>query len=139
MSSTTTGIGLGGSGNTGILNLNGGVVAAQSVGGNFGGTFGQLNFNGGTLQAVASAANPLRLTSAAVYGNGATIDDGGNTVSLDQPLLAPNGYGVGGISLSDSGSGYVAPPIVTISGGSGSNATAMAQINFAAGTITNCW
>ena len=139
LSSANQGIGLGGSGNTGILNLNGGVVSVQSVGGNFGGTYGQLNFNGGTLQAVGNMANPLRLTSANVYGNGATIDDGGYTVSLDQPLLAPPGYGVSGIVLSDGGSGYVAPPFVTFSGGSGSgsNATAIAQINVATGTITN--
>jgi autotransporter-associated beta strand protein len=139
LSSANQGIGLGGGANTGILNLNGGVLAVQSVGGNWGGTYGQLDFNGGTLQAVGNIANPLRLTSANVYGNGATIDDGGYTVSLDQPLLAPPGYGVSSIVLSDGGSGYVAPPFVTFSGGSGSgsNATAIAQINVATGTITN--
>jgi autotransporter-associated beta strand protein len=46
-------------------------------------------------------------------------------------------YGVSSVALSDGGSGYIAPPLVTISGGSGSNATAIAQINFATGTITN--
>ena len=137
LSSANEGIGLGGGGNTGILNLNGGVVSVTGIGGNWGGTYGQLNFNGGTLQAVGNVANPLRMTSANVYGNGATIDDGGYAVAIDQPLLAPAGYGVTSIVLSDGGSGYVAPPIVTISGGSGSNATAIAQINFATGTITN--
>jgi autotransporter-associated beta strand protein len=138
LSSANQGIGLGnGGGNTGILNLNGGVVAVNSIGGNWGGTYGELNFNGGTLQAIGDTASPLRLTDANVYGKGATIDDGGYTVTLNQPLLAPAGYGVSSIVPSDSGSGYIAPPIVTISGGTGSNATAIAQINIAAGTITN--
>lgn len=137
LSSANQGIGLGGSGNTGILNLNGGVVAVTDIGGNFGGTFGELNFNGGTLQAVGNAVNPLRMTSANVYTNGATIDDGGYVVAISQPLLAPAGYGVASVGLSDGGSGYVAPPILTISGGAGSNATAVAQINPATGRISN--
>jgi autotransporter-associated beta strand protein len=122
---------------TGIVNLLGGVVNVSAINGAWTGDKGQVNFNGGTLQ--ASGGNPtfLAVTAAHIYSNGATIDDGGYAVGLDQPLLAPVGYGVSTIVPSDGGSGYVAPPIVLISGGSGSNATAIAQINVATGTITN--
>ena len=129
VTSATAGVGLGGAGNTGILNLDGGLLAATVVGGNFGGTFGQVNFNGGTLRATAGSAGFLTVTHASVFGGGAVIDDGGNAITINQPLTAADGYGVTGISLTSGGSGYIAPPIVTISGGNGSNATAIATIS----------
>jgi len=114
---------------TGILNLNGGLLKGTSVAG-----YGILNFNGGTLRAAANATDFIGLTRATVYSGGATIDDGGNTVTIRQALVAPNDYGVSGITFTSGGSGYVAPPIVTLSGGSGSNATAVASIS--GGTVT---
>ena len=120
--------------NMGILNLNGGVARGTNVTG----SYGQVNFNGGTLQ--ASAANGSFMTglgSALIYSNGATIDNGGFAITIAQPLLAPTNYGVSSISLSSGGTGYIAPPIVTLSGGVGSGATAIAQINPVTGVVTN--
>ena len=135
VTSTNEGVYFRTSGNVGILNLNGGLLSGTSVGG-----YGTVNFNGGTLESCAGPANPFVGVSGNiyVYGGGATINDGGQVITISQPLLAPTGYGVSSITLpSGGGSGYIAPPIVAISGGTGSNATAIAQINLAAGTITN--
>ena len=120
--------------NTGILNLNGGVAQGRNVAG----AYGQVNFNGGTLRAGTNYGTFMTgLASASIYTNGATIDNNGFVITIAQPLLAPSGYGVSSVSLSAGGTGYIAPPIVTISGGNGSGATAIAQINPATGSVTN--
>ena len=120
-----------GNGNTGILNLNGGLLSCAGVTGS-----GSVNFNGGTLQAGPSYGSPFLNMSGNVfvYPGGAEIDDGGQIVTFSQPFQAPTDYGVSTIVPSDGGSGYIAPPIVTISGGNGSNATAVATIS--GGVIT---
>jgi autotransporter-associated beta strand protein len=114
---------------TGILNLNGGLLKGTGVAG-----YGILNFNGGTLRSAANTTDFIGVTRATVYSGGATIDDGGNTVTIRQALAAPNDYGVSGITFTAGGSGYVAPPIVTLYNGSGSNATAVASIS--GGSVT---
>jgi fibronectin-binding autotransporter adhesin len=119
---------------TGIVNLNGGVATVSVINGGWGPARGQVNFNGGTLRAAAATGNLLSVTEADVFSGGAIIDDNGAAVTVSQPLLAPAGYGVSSVSLSDGGSGYIAPPIVTISGGVGSNATAVATV--AGGVVT---
>ena len=124
------------SGLTGVLNLRGGTLAAGFVNCNQGGLSSTFNFNGGALKATQSIATFMQgLTGAYVYGGGATIDDGGNTIAIAQPLLAPTGSGVAATGLTVSGSGYVAPPIVNITGGGGSGATAAATID-ANGNLT---
>jgi autotransporter-associated beta strand protein len=136
------GIGLGSSG-TSILNLDGGVLNAGIVSGNFGGTYGRVNFNGGTLQYASggTAGNFLHVSSATVYSSGATIDNNGQGITISQPLLAPAGNGIGGIASFTGGAGYIAPPIVIVVPGAGdttgTGATAIAQINPATGTVTN--
>jgi adenylate kinase len=52
------------------------------------------------------------------------------------PLQAPTGFGVTNIALLSGGANYIGAPAVMITGGSGTGATAIAQIN-AAGVITN--
>jgi autotransporter-associated beta strand protein len=99
-----------------------------------------LNFNGGTLQATID--NPNFLTSGTVdgvfiYPGGATINDGGFNIVDSVPLQSPTGYGVSSIAVSSGGSGYVGPPLVSISGGTGTGATANAQVDFAGGAVTN--
>ena len=99
-----------------------------------------LNFNGGKLK--ATIANAAFLTSANVdgvfiYPNGATIDDGGFAITDSVPLQAPAGYGVSSIAVTNGGAGYFAPPIVTLTGGGGTGATASAQVDFTSGVITN--
>jgi fibronectin-binding autotransporter adhesin len=123
--------------NTGILNLNGGLVQVANVTG----TYGLVNFNGGTLKASGANANFITVGSAYLYGGGAVIDDGGYAVTVNQALLAPGGNGVTTGGLTVSGSGYIAPPIVTVSDPSGVGATAIASIdangNLTGITITN--
>ena len=139
-SSNDSGVGLGASG-TSILNLNGGLLNASVVSGNFGGTYGQVNFNGGTLQAYTVNATFLHVSSAAIYAGGATIDNNAQTITIGQPLLAPTGNGVNSIASFTGGAGYIAPPIVTVVPGAGdttgTGATAIAQINPLTGTVTN--
>ena len=123
-------------GAVGTVNLLGGTVNTPLV--TRGGGAGTLNFNGGTLKATAASASYISgLSGAYVYAGGATIDDGGFGLTIPQPLLAPAGYIVSNITLSATGSGYIDTPIVTIAGGTGSNATATAQVNLALGTVTN--
>ena len=129
VTSTNQGVNFRQAGDTGILNLNAGLLKGTAVTGN-----GVVNFNGGTLQAAASSSDFLDVTRAAIYSGGATIDDGGNAVKISQPLQTPNDYGVSGITFTSGGSGYVAPPIVTLYNGSGSNATAVATIS--GGSVT---
>jgi len=133
-------------GNVASLNLNGGTfqvlgfAANQNAG-------AVLNFNGGTLKAgnaatvagnyLANDGNFLaNIASVFVYTNGATLDDNGKTIVIAQPLQAPSGNGVSSIAVSAGGSGYAVPPLVIISGGGGSGATAYAQVN-GAGVVTN--
>ena len=128
-------------GGTGILNLIGGVTTVSAVNGAWAGSQGDLNFNGGTLQASGATSAFIAVLNAYVYGNGATIDNANNLITVTQPLLAPTGNGVNGVASWTPGAGYIAPPIVTIAPGAGDStgtgATAIAQINPLTGTVTN--
>jgi len=127
-----------GAGSSGTVNLLGGTIATPQV--SRGAGSGVFNFNGGTLKAsAASAAFMSGLSSANVYSNGVTIDDGGFAITISQPLLGvTNGLGIGSISLFNGGSGYIDTPIVTITdgGGYGSNALATATVDPVSGTVT---
>lgn len=119
-------LGQAGSGN-GTVNLLGGTITTNRVGkGSGAGTF---NFNGGTLKANATNVNFMTgLTNAYVYSGGAKVDSGGFDITIAQPLQAPAGSGVSSILVADGGAGYVDTPVVVISGGSGSGATAVATV-----------
>jgi len=115
-------------GGTGTLNLlTGGTLAAPVVfdgGGN-----ALVNFNGGTLRAKANRGDFLQgLDAAYVHAEGASVDTNGFDVTVAQPLLAPGGSGVVTIPVADGGSGYLGAPIVQISGGGGSGASAVANM-----------
>jgi len=113
----------------GTANLLGGTVTANSVATGNDSPTSRLNFNGGTLMAAASGTFiPAVLTSATIYGSGALIDDGGNTITIAQPLLAPTGSGVSSVPVTTGGAGYLDTPVVTITGGGGAGATAVANI-----------
>lgn len=133
--STTLGVNLTSSGTTAgtlsIVNLRtNGTLTAGTVHGYQGNPTALLNFDGGTLAANISSGAFLTdpfVDAVYVYPNGGTIDNGGKTVAVDRPLLAPTSLGVTAITgPSMQGSGYVAPPLVTITGGTGSGATAYA-------------
>lgn len=138
---TAVGINLntaGSANNLGVLNLNSGTVQATYVSG----AGARLNFNGGTLKAAAAnSAFVSNLSAATVYSNGATINNNGFAVGINTPLLAPTGNGVNGIASFTGGAGYIAPPLITVRRGAGDTtgggATAIAQIDRTAGTVTN--
>lgn len=124
---------------SGVANLLPGGTLISQVGISWNGagiTFGYFNFNGGTLKASGSSATfwTNGWTACYVYSGGATIDSQDNDITIEQPLLVPPGNGV--ISITGgTGSGYLAPPVVSISG-DGTGATAVAQID-SSGNITN--
>ena len=110
--------------NVGMLNLNGGTVTPSRIFGNR--SF--VNFNGGTLRANSAQADFVAVTNAQVRAGGAVIDSNGFNITIGQALLAPSDSGVTTIAVTNGGSGYVSAPILSISGGSGSGATAIANM-----------
>jgi autotransporter-associated beta strand protein len=127
-------------GNVGILNLNAGILQAGWVSGGVNGT--RVNFNGGTLQAAENQAVMMQnLSAVTVYSGGGTFNNNGYTITIGQQLVPPTGNGISGIASFTGGAGYIAPPIVTVvndpSDFTGVGATAIAQIDPTAGTVTN--
>jgi autotransporter-associated beta strand protein len=126
----------------GILNLNAGTLLANTVRAGSAATPTFLNFNGGTLRArpatsAAKAATFLQgLTRATVYPGGAVIDSDTANITVAQSLTAPDGHGVASVSLLSGGAGYLGAPFVVISGGSGTGATAIAQVDLDLGQVT---
>jgi fibronectin-binding autotransporter adhesin len=120
---------------SGIVNLRGGTVSAPAVSAGTGSSL--LNFNGGTLQATASNANFINgVGNTFIHSGGAVIDTQGFTVTLTNPLLAPSGNGLSSISLATNGVDYDGAPLVTITGGGGSGATASAVWDPVTKTLT---
>ena len=128
-------------GTMGVLNLGGnGTLAVGGIAPSGADPTTLLDFNGGTLKAtIANAAfmTSANLDGVFIYSGGATIDDGGFAIADSVPLQSPAGYGVSSIAVANGGSGYIAPPMVMLTGGSGVGATASAQVNFTTGVITN--
>jgi autotransporter-associated beta strand protein len=128
-----------GGSNSGQVNLRGGTIAAGNV--NTSGGTSIFNFNGGTLQALQTTGTFMQgLTQANVFSGGAAVDTNGFNVTIAQNLLAASGTGVSTIGFS-GGTNYVAPPIVNITGGGGTGASALATIdangNLTGITVTN--
>ena len=135
LSAGTSVIVAGVAGSAGTLNLDGGTVKTPTIT-NGGGT-AIVNFNGGTLQAAAASTTFMTgLTSANIFSGGATIDSNGNAITIGQALLAPTGSGLSSITLAGGGTGYIGAPEVTITGGGGTGASAVATINPATGVVT---
>ena len=124
----------------GTVNLLGGTLAVNSVtkGASTATGVYRFNFNGGTLKANASTTtffNDLALTDAYVYQGGGSVDNSGFNITLTEALRAPTGNGVSATGLTVSGGGYIDTPLVTITGGGGTGATAVATID-ASGNLT---
>ena len=95
-----------------------------------------FNFNGGTLKNSAAAPNFFaHLTTANVFGGGAIIDTSAGNATIAQSLVAPAGGGLNAVTVANGGTGYITPPIVQITGGTGTGATGIAAIN-AQGRVT---
>ena len=126
--------------NLGAVGSGGGLISTNIVRKSTSSSRGTFNFHGGTLQAATGIANSATfftgLTGAFVYGEGGTIDNNNQTITIAQPLLAPTGLGVKTLSTAGLQSqGYTTAPYVVISGGTGTGATAVANIN-ASGVLT---
>jgi autotransporter-associated beta strand protein len=117
----------------GVLNiLSSGTVQATKVKSSRGEGVALVNFNGGTLKAGNNGNLLLggsNIDRATVYANGATIDTDGKTVAVSQNLLAPLGNGVTSIPVTADGTGYIGRPVVTLTGGGGVGATAVAEFD----------
>jgi fibronectin-binding autotransporter adhesin len=109
----------------GIVNLGtGGLISVPAV--SYGAGEASFNFHGGTLQSVLSTPTFLQgIPNAFVYSEGGIIDTNGADIGVAQPLLAPTGSGVSAIAVANGGSGYLAHPVVEITGGGGSGASAV--------------
>lgn len=97
-----------------------------------------VNFNGATLSATRSIATFLggNLDAVHIHAGGLTVDTAGFDVTAVPPLAAPYDQGILAIPVATPGAGYIGRPIVRITGGGGLGATAVAEWNEAAGTIT---
>ena len=110
---------------SGWLNLISGTLTANQVQGSLTPTVGYLNFNGGTLaKNNAGGATFISLLSeATIWPRGAIIQsDAGMDARINQPLVTPTGLGVGTITLSNVGSGYLDTPFVFFVDGGGTGA-----------------
>ncbi|HRR33756.1 MAG TPA: hypothetical protein P5026_06640 [Kiritimatiellia bacterium] len=129
-----------------ILNLNsGGLLRAYNVQlgrAATGSGYSFFNADGGCLELTNSG--DVRGLLETVSGN-TVIYEGGfevrtsgeaGTTRMKGHLRGAKGWGVESVSIVSSGSGYLAPPRVIISGGSGSNATAVAFIDHVTGAVT---
>jgi autotransporter-associated beta strand protein len=133
---------------SGVLNLNSGTLQLGGAifrNANSAGSFA-VNFNGGTLQAGANNMSlATNVTGFAadllpkVYSKGVVIDSLTNVCFLPTGLASASGNGfypaAGTVSVANGGSGYLGAPLVTVSGGSGSGASAAATL--ANGVVTS--
>ncbi|MCX7670888.1 MAG: hypothetical protein N2439_12540, partial [Anaerolineae bacterium] len=146
--------GSGATGGTGIVNLlSGGTLIVNQVSA---GAFGTplLNFNGGTLKAnpgyisgtsivvgTTLGTNFMRNLGAAnmaavIYENGGVIDSDTNVITITAPIQGAVGFGLTNIAVLSGGAGYIGAPAVMISGGSGTGATAIAQVDLDPSSVT---
>ena len=129
--------------NTAILSVAaGGTVTADTITA-AGAALAYVNFHNGTLQASAGTTASLinnvdRLT---VHSGGMTVNTNGFNKNLDAVIASPDAdgittFGVTSVALSATGTGYEGRPVVKITGGGGTGATAMADFNPATGEVT---
>jgi autotransporter-associated beta strand protein len=141
---------------SGHLNLNAGTLRfTASTGGIRADTDGRdtpgrelaLALNGGMIQA---AANNIKLIwggtdaplTTRLYNGGVTCDTQGFNATVETPILATTGNGIvianpfTAAPTGAAGAGYIGPPQVAVSGGSGTGAQVQAVVDSAAGTIS---
>lgn len=124
---------------TGEVNFNGGTVNARAMSGGAGTS--RIYLNGTQMNAMATRTDFLQGFGSAIIGpSGAKINTAGFNVTAAQPMGKASGNGVTGIAVAGGGVAYLAQPIVQITGGGGTGATAIANVSGGAVTgftITN--
>ncbi len=124
-----------GAGATGVVNLCSGMLTTVSFANYFSGV-AFLNFCGGMIKpsTASTVFIPSTMTGVYSYGafgayaGGAVIDSSGNAITIPAAIRAPTGQGVSAIPLANQGSGYIGEPYVSIEGGGGVGATAVANM-----------
>ncbi len=120
----------GGAGTTAVVNLNGGTVRPNVILAPNASGASIVNFNGGTLQAnIDNTTFMGGLTQANIYSGGAILDTNGKNVTISQVLQGASGSGVSNIAITTGGAGYLGIPVVKITGGGGTGATAVATVS----------
>jgi autotransporter-associated beta strand protein len=118
----------------GVVNLGtGGLIKAKIVdtAADTNGAFvslGSLNFHGGTLQATAASPTFINTTTTNIWPEGGIIDSNGFDLTIARPLVAPAGSGIASVAIATPGTAYTGTPVIKITGGGGSNATAVPVI-----------
>jgi hypothetical protein len=99
-----------------------------------------LNADGGVLEMTNPTEHTTLLSTVPeirLYEGGLKLRlTGEGGVRITGVLRGPVGWGVTSLGVTSGGSGYLAPPRMTLTGGSGSNATAVAFIDHATGAVT---
>jgi autotransporter-associated beta strand protein len=141
---------------SGFLNLNSGTIRFNHVSGGIRGSSSgdltsdrsmDLALNGGSLVANVANVSLIRGGTAApkrtlLFNGGLTVDTQGFSATLDAAILPTTGNGFyrstafTATPTGHAGAGYIGPPVVTVSGGSGAGAQINALVDAAAGTIT---
>jgi autotransporter-associated beta strand protein len=122
-----------------VLNLNAGILqlsGSLSKNANNGVGTATLNLNGGTLRATGNNQNLIdaSLYNVTVFNGGLNIETVGSSATVGAGLSAAYGSGIypAGGTLAvpgNGGAGYIGAPLVTVTGGSGSGALAIAAVS----------
>lgn len=127
-------------GNTTTLTVhNGGTVSANRIfAGQADGT-AVVNFDGGTLVATASNDSFLghNIDGVFIHAGGMTVDTKEFNSTITAPLQGATGTVLATIPVVDGGAGYIGRPVVKITGGGGTGATAVANFDEATGKVTS--
>ncbi len=121
---------------SGVLNLNGGLIAASGIAETNADGTSFVYLNGGTLLATSDNETFMQGLDNVVAGPGnAKFDTGAFNVTVGQGIARATGSGVSTIPVTNGGSGYLGQPLVSITG-DGVGATAVANLN-GAGEVTS--
>ena len=151
VTSTVVRVGANASDGAAILNLNGGELVTKYIWGMNGRTGkSEINANGGTIVFPSDIPNTYEdqfkyINQVNVYEGGLTVRCGRDinfgTASVAVPLRTVSGLGLNRVTRGDRTGGVlpgcIYPPRIEISGGSGSNATVVALVDYDTNQATN--
>jgi fibronectin-binding autotransporter adhesin len=109
-----------------VVNLNGGVLMPGTT---------NLDLIPNNANAALSSTSNYQVSSATIYNGGAVINTNGSNASISSPLTGATGNGIyknaafTATPTGAAGSGYIGTPWVTVSGGNGTGAQALANVD----------